>query len=216
MSSIKSLTQPQRLVGLLIDALIVILACSYLFGTLYPPLGNTGFWAYSALLSVLVGSKFVTPFYVRPADAIAYAVPAFISLMLVNDWGQWSASLRLGFVLVAGFSALIFLLGISNIAMNAVKSDWAKVWSDTIIHTRRPAHWENLTDEEAAWLDFLRNAGKTSELSPEETTNRTIALLKEKGRFERLLNIAISEPPRSRAILGALGDEMGKKPASPS
>lgn len=87
------------------------------------------------------------------------------------------------------------------------------VGADTIIHTRRPAHWDKLTDEEAAWLDFLRNAGKTSELSPEETTNRTIALLKEKGRFERLLKIAISEPPRSRAILGALGDEMGKKPA---
>jgi|SRR5690606_6107443 len=70
-----------------------------------------------------------------------------------------------------------------------------------------------LTDEEAAWLDFLRNAGKTSELSPEETANKTIALLKEKGRFERLLKVAISEPPRSRAILGALGAEMGKKPA---
>jgi hypothetical protein len=87
------------------------------------------------------------------------------------------------------------------------------VGADTIIHTRRPAHWDKLTDEEAAWLDFLRNAGKTSELSPEETANKAIALLKEKGRFERLLKIAISEPPRSRAILGALGDEMGKKPA---
>lgn len=87
------------------------------------------------------------------------------------------------------------------------------IGADTIVHTRRPAHWDKLTDEEAAWLDFLRNAGKTSELSPEETANKTIALLKAKDRFERLLKIAISEPPRSRAILGALGDEMGKKPA---
>lgn len=87
------------------------------------------------------------------------------------------------------------------------------IGADTIVHTRRPAHWDKLTDEEAAWLDFLRNAGKTSELSPEETANKTIALLKEKDRFERLLKIALSEPPRSRAILGALGDEMGKKPA---
>lgn len=87
------------------------------------------------------------------------------------------------------------------------------VGENTIIHTRRPAHWENLTDEEAAWLDFLRNAGKTSELSPEETAKKASTLLKEKGRFERLLKIAISEPPRSRAILGALGEEMGKKPA---
>lgn len=86
------------------------------------------------------------------------------------------------------------------------------IGADTIVHTRRPAHWDKLTDEEAAWLDFLRNGGKTSEMSPEETANKTMVLLKEKGRFERLLKIAISEPPRSRAILGALGEKMSKKP----
>jgi hypothetical protein len=53
------------------------LARYLLFGTLYPPLGAKGFWAYSALLSVLVGAKLVTPFYVKPAAAIAYAVPAW-------------------------------------------------------------------------------------------------------------------------------------------
>ena len=83
----------------------------------------------------------------------------------------------------------------------------------TILHTRRPPHWDSLSVEEAAWLDFLRNAGKTSELSSEETINRAIALLSEKGRFEKLLKIALFEPPRSRAILGALGEKMGKKPA---
>lgn len=87
------------------------------------------------------------------------------------------------------------------------------IGEDTIVHTRRPAYWDKLTEEEAAWLDFLRNAGKVSELSPEETANRAIALLKEKGLFERLSRTVISEPPRSRAILGALGEKMGKKSA---
>jgi len=109
MSGNRILTQPQRLIALVIDALIVAVACRYLFGTYYPPLGNEGFWAYSALLSVLVGSKFVTPFYVKPADAIAYAVPAFVSLMLVNGWATWLFAQRLGFVLAAGFSLVVFV-----------------------------------------------------------------------------------------------------------
>jgi hypothetical protein len=61
-------------------------------------------------------------------------------------------------------------------------------------------------------LDFLRRAGRTSELSPEETIRRTIMLLSEKGRFERLLRIAASEPPRVRAMIGAVGERLGKNP----
>ncbi len=63
-------------------------------------------------------------------------------------------------------------------------------------------------------LDFLRRAGRTSELSPEETIRRTVKLFSEKGRFERLLRVAASEPPRVRAMIGAIGEQLGKKPAA--
>lgn len=121
-----SLTQPQRLVSLFIDLFIVALACWYLFGVAYPPLGDKGFWAYSSLLAVLVGSKLVTPFYVKPADAVSYAVPALISLMLINDWANWSLNQRWGFSLSAGFSLFILLLGIGNIVVNSWAGDRAK------------------------------------------------------------------------------------------
>ena len=85
---------------------------------------------------------------------------------------------------------------------------------DTIVHTRRPDAWTGLGDTDAALLDFLRRAGGTSELAPEETARRTLALLGERGRFERLLDVAESEPPRVRALLGALGQALGKKPAA--
>ena len=39
-------------------------------------------------------------------------------------------------------------------------------------------------------------------------------LVSEKGRFERLLRIADSEPPRVRAMLGAIGEQLGKRPKS--
>ena len=88
------------------------------------------------------------------------------------------------------------------------------IGEDTIVHTRRPEAWVGLTDIDAALLDFLRSAGKTSELSPDDTIRRTIALLSEKGRFERFLKIARTEPPRVRAMLGAIGQELKRSPAA--
>jgi len=78
--------------------------------------------------------------------------------------------------------------------------------------THRPEAWTGLPDTDTALLDFLRRAGQTSELSPGDTIQRTITLLPEGGRFERFLKIAGSEPPRVRAMLGALGEELEKSP----
>ena len=127
-----NLTQPQRLASLIIDLCVVAIACWYLFGIAYPPIADKGFWGYSALLAMLVGSKLVTPFYVKPADAISYSVPAFISLMLINDWTGWSINQRWGFSLAAGFSLLIFMLGILNIISNAIDRDWARNLSNRL------------------------------------------------------------------------------------
>jgi hypothetical protein len=82
---------------------------------------------------------------------------------------------------------------------------------DTLVHTRRPEAWASLPEADAALLDFLRRGGRTSELSPDDTVRRTLALCREKGRFERLLEVALSEPPRVRAMLGAIGEELGKR-----
>jgi len=84
-----------------------------------------------------------------------------------------------------------------------------KLVGDAIIHTRRPAAWAGLSEEDAALLDFLRGGGKTSELSPAETTRRTIRILSEPGRLARLLKVSEHEPPRVRAILGAIGEQLG-------
>lgn len=85
---------------------------------------------------------------------------------------------------------------------------------DTVIHTRRPGAWAGLSQEDAALLDFLRRAGKDTELSPDETIRRTLHLLSQKGRFRRLAQIAASEPPRARALLGALGEQIGAAAAT--
>jgi hypothetical protein len=68
-----------------------------------------------------------------------------------------------------------------------------------------------LSTEDAALLEFLRAAGETSELSPGQTIRKTLNLLTADSRFERLAKIAASEPPRVRALLGALGEQLGRK-----
>lgn len=86
------------------------------------------------------------------------------------------------------------------------------VGKDTVIHTRRPAAWAGLSDRDAALLDFLRRPNRITDLAPEEATRRTLELLSEHGCFKRLIAVAGTEPPRVRALLGALGERIGKRP----
>jgi hypothetical protein len=83
------------------------------------------------------------------------------------------------------------------------------VGKETVIHTRRPDFWQLLSETDGALLDFLRNRGTHSELPPEETVKKLLGHFGEKGRFERLLKVAQAEPPRVRALLGAIGQELG-------
>lgn len=82
----------------------------------------------------------------------------------------------------------------------------------TRVHTRRPAAWEQLSVEEGALLELLRNGARDSELSPQDTVTRALKLLSDEDRFAHLLRVADSEPPRVRALLGALGTELGAEP----
>lgn len=109
------------------------------------------------------------------------------------------------------------LLGFSTQSASTVELATTKaslprklVGRDAVIHTRRPEAWTRLTEPEAALLDFLRRGGQHSELPPAETMRNLLSLLAAPGRFERLLAAAATEPPRVRALLGALGERLGK------
>ncbi len=84
------------------------------------------------------------------------------------------------------------------------------VGKDTMVHTRRPAAWRFLSATDAALLDFLRNRGTSSDLTPEDTVRKLLEVLHGPGLFERLLKVAASEPPRVRAMLGAIGQQLGQ------
>jgi hypothetical protein len=86
------------------------------------------------------------------------------------------------------------------------------IGNETVIHTRRPEAWASLSEIDAALLDFLRRGGRFSELSQAETIRKTLALLSAQKCFDQLLKIADSEPPRVRAMLGALVERLGTSP----
>jgi hypothetical protein len=82
------------------------------------------------------------------------------------------------------------------------------------VRTRRPASRKRLPEEEGALLELLRDRGQSSDLSPERTYQRLYELLRDPDRFARLARAALDEPPRVRAMLGALGTEVGADPAA--
>ncbi len=96
-----------------------------------------------------------------------------------------------------------------EVATSALSLPRKLVGNDTVIHTRRPEAWASLSETDAALLDFLRHGAKFSELTQEDTIHKLLALLSEQGRINRLFKVADSEPPRVRAILGAMGERLG-------
>jgi len=75
------------------------------------------------------------------------------------------------------------------------------------VYTRRPVERDNLSIEDGALLEFLRARGNTSELSAEQTARKLVKELQDRKRFERIATAAQSEPPRVRAMLGAIAEE---------
>ncbi len=98
----------------------------------------------------------------------------------------------------------------NEIATSASSVPRKLVGQETIIHTRRPEAWSKLSEADGALLDFLRRGGRASELTPVDTIQRTLALLAEDCSYQRLAAVARTEPPRVRAILGALGEQLGR------
>lgn len=118
----------------------------------------------------------------------------------------------------AGVSAAN-LLGFTT--QNAIQGEFATsansvprtiIGSRARLHTRRPETWNDLEATDAALLDFLRSRGNLSDLSPTETKRRLLKYFRESDRFERLVAVAEAEPPRVRAMLGAIGQELRKSP----
>lgn len=116
----------------------------------------------------------------------------------------------------AGLSAAN-ALGLST--QNPYRAEFATVAPATpnalrefVVHTGRPGERENLSTEEGTILEVLRERAQSSDLSPEQTALRMLRLLHDEDRFKRVARAALAEPPRVRAMLGALGEQLDMPP----
>lgn len=75
---------------------------------------------------------------------------------------------------------------------------------------QRASH--DLSDEDGALLEFIRDRAKWSELTDSATLDRLKYFFQDQQRFDRIANASLSEPPRVRAILGAIGELTGADP----
>jgi Family of unknown function (DUF6088) len=132
--------------------------------------------------------------------------PASIRKLASRDQGIFPAGVAAANLL--GFTTQS--AGRGEVATSGFKLPRKLLGRDMVVHTRRPEAWAGLSEMDAALLDFMRRGGKTSELSPEETVRRLVNLFRHAQRYERILKVARTEPPRVRAILGAIGEEIGK------
>jgi Family of unknown function (DUF6088) len=83
---------------------------------------------------------------------------------------------------------------------------------DAVVHTGRSPRRAGLSAEDGAILETLRERASSSDLSPKRTADRLLRLLGDEARFLRLVDAAMTEPPRVRAMLGALGQELNMPP----
>jgi SAM-dependent methyltransferase len=79
---------------------------------------------------------------------------------------------------------------------------------NAVVHTGRPAQRDSLSAEDGAILETLRDRARYSDLSPQQTVRRLLRLLADERRFVALAGVAMTEPPRVRAMLGAIGQEL--------
>jgi len=61
-------------------------------------------------------------------------------------------------------------------------------------------------------IEMLRTRGRYSDIDPAGTIRQLLRILGTAGTFERVARSALDEPPRVRAMLGALGEELEANP----
>ena len=113
MKKVETASQPRRLLYLILYTVIFMAICQNLFGSLLPPVNEQGFWFYTGLASLVIGSLLVTPFYTNPANGLSYAMAGLVAIIYTKPQttNVWYVITVLLFSVVIVFS----ILGIATI-----------------------------------------------------------------------------------------------------
>jgi hypothetical protein len=127
------LSQPLRLIILLVYVGGLVAASKFALGTWMPPTSERGVWFYSALAALLLGNLIVSPFFTKPADAIAYSVAALIALLSTNAWSATGITNfdRFLWTIAHVYVCVVLISGILCIVAKNLSTNFAHRFSQT-------------------------------------------------------------------------------------
>lgn len=126
------LKQRTRVILLFADLLLLSIFSRLAFDSWFPALGNSGFWFYTALLSLLLGNRLITPFYNKPVDVVAYSVSALVALLVVNDWGKWVVDEKLIFSIAIGYCSILLVASFVQVFTKDSTEEWIQQLSTNL------------------------------------------------------------------------------------
>lgn len=122
-------TQPVRLFHLFSYILIIYLLYLIGFGTFIIPTSAKGFWFYTGLAALTLGSYLVTPKFTDPANGLSYAFAGLVSLLAVfSDQFKFYAKISWWFVIA--YSILVILAALLAIAFKDTQREKIRSISD--------------------------------------------------------------------------------------
>lgn len=132
---LKSLSQPVRLLILVIYVGLLVTASRFALESWLPPSSEKGVWFYSGLAALLLGNLLVSPYFTKPVDSISYAVAAIIALLAVNTWvpDKYVGFDRFTWLIVCVYLVIIVTSGVLAIVLNNSKRQSGQKVSQSLL-----------------------------------------------------------------------------------
>ncbi len=124
-------SQPIRTLLFLVYVFLIFLTNRLVFGQWLPFASGKGLWFYTGLASLLLGNYLVTPYFIKPVDAISYSVVSIIALYAVNEIGGWDVFENILYYILLIYFLIIVVISFLQIILKDSKSEITQRWSNT-------------------------------------------------------------------------------------
>ncbi|MBK7380237.1 MAG: DUF87 domain-containing protein [Ignavibacteriales bacterium] len=127
----KTYNQPTRLLLFLIYVGVIFYANYLLIHQWLPVATGKGLWFYTGIASLLLSNFLVTPYYIKPVDAVSYSVVGLIALYSVNNFSVWNDFQKTIFLIGIIFFLLVLIVSFLQIITKESSSEKTQKLSQT-------------------------------------------------------------------------------------
>lgn len=124
-------SQPIRTLLFIFYVFLIFLTNKLVLFQWLPLATGKGLWFYTGIASLLLGNFLVTPYYIKPVDAISYSVVSIIALYAVSDYDAWLISEKALYILLLLYFLIVIVASFLQILTKDSKSEVTQKWSNT-------------------------------------------------------------------------------------